>query len=229
MLIACLLALDKRAFGAGAVLGVAALVKFFPAVIAPALYRRWGWRLPTAMLGVIALLYLPYLSVGRQVLGFLPAYLEDEGLTSGAGFFLVGALGTVLPLASWAARAYLLAGAALLGALAAAAVVRRDAKVSLGWALVLLAAFTVWVSPHLPWYFTWALPFVCFKPSWALIYLSAAAPLLYEKLWEPGFVPLQAALYGPFALILALELWLGRDRPPSEFLDDGSLESRHAG
>ena len=45
----------------GALLACAALIKFFPVVLAPALYRRWGWRMPAAFAATFALAYVPYL------------------------------------------------------------------------------------------------------------------------------------------------------------------------
>jgi MFS family permease len=229
MMLACLAAEIRRPLGAGALLGAAALVKFFPAVIAPALYRRWGWRFPAALLAIAVVLYLPYLGVGRQVLGFLPGYLEDEGLTSGSGFFALRALAAAFPLPPWSVLAYAVLGLAVLGGLAWSVTMRRSPTVSMGGALMLLAAFTILMSPHLAWYFTWVIPFLCLRPSWALIYLSAAAPLLYDIVWSPGALPLQAALYVPCALIFALETWRRFRHPPLELSDDRSLGTRHAG
>jgi len=230
MVLACLMAERKHPFAAGVLLGGATLVKFFPLVIAPALYRRWGWRMPAALFAVVILLYLPYLGVGWHVLGFLPGYAQDEGLTTGNGFFLLSALNSVLPLPPWATAAYVIPACAVLTSLAWAVLMRRHpAVLSMTAALVLLAVFTLLLSPHLAWYFTWIIPFLCFKPSWALIYLSATAPLLYKVIWTPGTVPLHAALYLPFAIILAIEMRLGSRRPPLESLDDGSLGSRRAG
>jgi hypothetical protein len=229
MLLACLAARGNRPAGAGVLLGAAALVKFFPLVIAPALYRRWGWRLPAALAATVAVLYLPYLGVGRQVFGFLPGYIREEGLASGSGFFLLNALSAAFPLPTWGTAAYLAGGAVLLAGLAWIVVMRPDPAVSLTGALLLLAVFTLWMSPHLAWYFTWCLPFLCFKPSWALIYLSVAAPLLYDIIWSPGALPLHAALYVPCALIFAAESWWRSRRPPVELSNDRPIGTRPAG
>jgi hypothetical protein len=227
MVLACWMAELKRPLVAGALLGGAALIKFFPLAIAPALYRRWGWRLPAALSGVILLLYLPYLGVGRQVLGFLPGYVQDEGLADGSGFFLLRALNGIAPLPAWAGTVYLAAGAAILAGLAGAIVMRRHPlEVALAPALLLITVFTVVVSPHLAWYFTWVIPLLCFRPSWAVMYLSAAAPLLYDYVWSPGDLPLHAALYAPFAVLAVLEWRSAFRRQPLEFTDDGSLRSR---
>jgi hypothetical protein len=227
MALACLGAERRRPLTAGALLGAATLVKFFPAVIAPALYRRWGWRLPAAMVAVMGLAYLPYLGVGRRVLGFLPAYTQVEGLRDGSGYFVLNALSSLAPLPWWSAAAYLGAGAVILGLIAVRVVMRRHPEmVSLSGALFLMAVFTLILSPHLPWYFTWVVPFLCFTPSWALLYLSAAAPLLYDNLWSPGELKLHAAVYVPFFALVLAETWRGSRKPALEFLDDGRLRPR---
>ncbi|MDQ3830083.1 MAG: DUF2029 domain-containing protein, partial [Candidatus Tectomicrobia bacterium] len=109
----------------GALLACAALVKFFPAVLAPALYRRRGWRMPAAFVATFALAYLPYLSVGlRRVVGFLPDYTNEEGLQNGVRFFILTLarkiFGEGLP--SWA---YVIFAMAVLAALAVWALRRR--------------------------------------------------------------------------------------------------------
>jgi hypothetical protein len=230
MLLACLLAERRRAFGAGLVLGLATLVKFFPLAILPALCRRRDWRTPAAALAVIVALYIPFLGVGAQVLGFLPGYVEQEGLAAGEGFFALEAMQAMLPgsLPHWTPFAYALAAVVVLAALALAATRRPGSEVSLGWAAVLLAAFTVILSPHLAWYFTWVIPLLAFRMSWAWIYLSIAAPLLYRQVWEPAPLVLHAVLYLPFAAILLLELTLGRRRPATESLHERSTLPRHA-
>jgi len=226
MLLACVIAERRRPLIAGGILGAAALIKFFPLAILPALYRRWDWRLPLGVAIVAIGLYLPFLGVGRQVLGFLPGYVQQEGLATGEGIFLIEALRALVPLPSWATLAYFLAAAAVLGSIALAVVFRQTVKQSMTSALWLLAALTLFVSPHLPWYFTWVLPFLCFRRSWALIYLSVISPLLYQEVWEPEPLVLHATLYLPFAVILLIEFALGR--PAMEPLNDGSIAPRHA-
>jgi alpha-1,6-mannosyltransferase len=230
MLLACLLADRRQLFLAGLVLGAGALVKFFPAVAAPALYRRGDWRLPVALLVAVMALYLPYLSAGRAMLGFLPSYVQEEGLSSGNGFFLLGALGSIARVPSWGSAAYVIVGLSVLAGAALVIIWRRNAaSVPMKSVLLLLVLFTVLVSPHFAWYFTWLVPLLCFTPSWALIYLTGASPLLYGKIWSPDSLLLDAALYLPFILILSVEgtrllrganLGVFNDRP---------LDPKHAG
>ncbi|HYM04847.1 MAG TPA: glycosyltransferase 87 family protein, partial [Stellaceae bacterium] len=97
----------------GIALACAALVKFFPAVIFPALYRRWDWKMPLAAVAAVILAYLPFLSAGPAIFGFLPGYVAEEGLDSGAGFFLWNLVKTVVPIAAIGVLPYLVVAAAV--------------------------------------------------------------------------------------------------------------------
>jgi hypothetical protein len=228
MMLACLAAQRQRPVQTGALLGAAALVKFFPVAILPALYRRWDWRLPLAAAVVAAALYLPFIAVGWQVLGFLPGYLRQEGLASGDGFFLVELLHAGFPAPAWAGVAYVAAGMAVLGAAALRVVFRPQPAPSMSSALWLLAGVTLFISPHLAWYFTWVIPFLCFRIWWSLIYLTVVAPLLYQNLWTMDAVYWHAAIYLPFAAILCIELTQGPRRPGTEPSNDRSFAPRNA-
>ena len=74
-------------------LAAATLTKFLPAVVLPAFWRPRDWRLPVAFAATLVVLYLPYVSVGWQVLGFLAGYVSEEGFASGHGVFLLELLG----------------------------------------------------------------------------------------------------------------------------------------
>jgi alpha-1,6-mannosyltransferase len=79
--------LQGRPRGAMAWLGAATLVKLYPIVLFPAFLRR---RIVGPLLllgGIVVAGYLPYLSVGRGVFGFLPEYAKEEGIDSGVRFF----------------------------------------------------------------------------------------------------------------------------------------------
>src|SRR5207244_8990520 len=56
----------------------------------PAIYKRWDKKLPIAFTITLVVCYLPYvLGAGTGVLGFLPQYAEEEGLQSGARYYLL--------------------------------------------------------------------------------------------------------------------------------------------
>src|SRR3989440_9566202 len=81
----------------GISLGLATLAKLFPIVLFPALYKRWGWKMPVALAATIVVGYLPYLGVGPLgVLGFIPGYAQERGIVSGEQFFILRLLDSLL-------------------------------------------------------------------------------------------------------------------------------------
>lgn len=187
---------------AGAVLAAATLIKFLPAVVAPALWRWRDGRFLAAFVAVAVAGYLPYIGVGRNVLGFLPGYVGEERFASGGGFW---ALDFVRPLVAVPAAVYFVLAATIMAALAWNALRRPPGiDASLGWAMALATATTILASPHYPWYFVWLVALCAIVPWWPALWPSLTAFLLY---WHPktGYVPLwvQFTIYGGF-LILAL-------------------------
>jgi alpha-1,6-mannosyltransferase len=200
----------QAAWLTGSALAAAALVKFFPAVLFPALYRRWDWKMPLAAAATVVIAYLPFIGAGSAVLGFLPGYLHEEGLQSGAGFFLWNLATSVAPLEHVGPAPYLALAAAALLVLAVHGLLAAEDRY-LASALTLAVAATVLLSPHYPWYFAWLVPLVALTPRLSVLYLTVACPLLY---FVPGGgelegarMPLEWAIYGPFAALVALELW----------------------
>jgi alpha-1,6-mannosyltransferase len=194
----------------GVALGCAALVKFFPVVILPALYRRWDWRLPGAASTTFVLGYVPYLSVGLGVFGFIGGYVAEEGLASGRGFYLWELLRHVAPWLGTSDLPYVVFAFAVLAALALYAVLSRNGgDDDIAWAAILAFSFLVLLSPHYAWYFCWAIPFLCFVPRFSLQYLTVASVLLY--LLEAGpdlsgpWLPVETIMYAPFALLALIE------------------------
>ena len=195
---------------AGALLGGAILTKFLPVVVAPALWRRWGWKFPVSAAAVIIAGYACYAGVGWRVFGFLPDYTQEEGLRQGSGFWLVSALAHLAPhsapLPASVLVLYLAAAAGALAFLAHGIVFRGDARetpVMLGGNVALLAAGTVAaMSPHYPWYYAWlALP-SCLRVWPSVIWLSAAPLILYSDPWHDEIL-IPTAVFLP-AAILAL-------------------------
>jgi hypothetical protein len=203
----------EAAWLTGAALAAAALVKFFPAVIFPALYRRWDWKMPLAAAATVIIAYLPFIGAGSAVLGFLPGYLREEGLQSGTGFFLWNLVRSVAPLEHVGPTLYLALAAAALLVLAVRSLFTSEGRY-LASAMALAVAAMVLLSPHYPWYFAWIVPFICFTPRPSVLYLTVACPLLY---FVPGGADPEGArmrfewaIYGPFAALVVLELWRQR-------------------
>jgi alpha-1,6-mannosyltransferase len=204
MTLAMLAAERGRQGMAGMALALATCAKFFPLVIAPALWRRWEWRMPATLAVTGAALYAPYLSVGREVFGFLGGYADEGGLRTGEGF-LLSAIFREAGLTDAAVPLFAGCALALLGALACRAMFRsRPERLDIRAAFALATTFTVLISPHHAWYFLWLLPFLCLCPSPAVLYLTLAAPALYRVGWPPSLLG-AALLYVPFALLLAIE------------------------
>lgn len=194
---------------AGGILAAAMLIKFLPVVVAPAFARgRPLWR--PALVGaiVLILLYLPYLSAGWRVMGFLPAYGNEEGYDDGSGYWLLAGLAHLGPLPPAAGKIYAVcaivayAGIALWIARGRAVSGTADV-IALCRDVAILAAFaTAAANPHYAWYYAWlSLPCVL-APTAPVVWLSAAPVLFYvdpfnERFFWPGLV------FGP-AVLLAL-------------------------
>jgi alpha-1,6-mannosyltransferase len=203
----------QAAWLTGSALAAAALVKFFPAVLFPALYRRWDWKAPAAAAATVLVAYLPFIGAGSTVLGFLPGYLQEEGLVNGSGFFLWNLLKNVAPLAHLGPALYLALAAAVLSGLAVHSLFTAEGRY-LASAMTLAVVAMVLLSPHYPWYFAWIVPLICFTPRASVLYLTIACPLLYFVPGGPdpegARMALEWAIYGPFAALVAFELWRRR-------------------
>jgi alpha-1,6-mannosyltransferase len=220
LLMLAFLAASRRApVWTGVALAAATLVKFYPAVAAPALYRRWDWRMPVAFAVTVVLLYTPYLTVGPAVFGFLSGYAAEEGLRSGDGIFLWSLLHAGFNFPEHAVQ-YFAPLAALMLLVAAVWLQFSDRWRKHGtWtaALGLASLFTLLVSPHDPWYFTWLVPFLCFRLTAAHVWLTGACTLMYV-LPHPTGPAVQSLLYLPFIVLLLLQFFLARPSNSPEIL-----------
>jgi alpha-1,6-mannosyltransferase len=210
-LLAAVLWARQRNFSAltGITLAGATLVKLFPALLFPTLYRRWDWKMPLAFLFTLAAAYVPYLSVGKGVIGFLPGYLQEEGLKTGWSIYVLNVIHRVVGENRVSLTAYLATAALVMLALAAWVVFRRGADQNwLQSAMVLAATFFVFLSPNYPWYFAWWLPLLVVIPYFPMLYVTVASFVLYEALlFENGPVlfRLKTLLYVPFGILVLSE------------------------
>lgn len=209
ILVALLLRQTGSPVLAGVALGLAVLMKLYPAVLLPAWWRRDDWRFPAATAATVGLGYLPYVAaLGAGALGFLPEYLaspEDHNI--GLRALLTYPFGFTSEVARGVAMAVLFA------ALAATVVIigRRAGQDSPGlWRASTLAVCSylllVPTAMH-PWYVVWVVPFLCVRPSPAWLWFSGAVTLSYMAyVVAPAPLPWWAWLleYGPlYALLLA--------------------------
>ena len=199
----------------GVALGLATLSKLFPIVLLPALYKRWGWKMPVALVVTIVAGYLPYIGVGPLgVLGFIPGYAQERGIVSGEQFFILGLADRLFDVQLPNALFLSFAGVVLL-ALALWCVFKRqdDDRDYLKRSLLLGTAFMVLLAPHFPWYFAWLILFLCFVPLVPVLYLTLSSFLLYLTwvYWADTQVfRIKALIFVPFFLFLALAIWRRR-------------------
>ncbi len=167
---------------AAAVLAVAALIKPPAALALAVTWHAWDWRAPAVAIGVAVALYLPYLSVGAGVLGFLPGYLGEERIATAEGFWVVASLATLFGPLPLAKPLYLALALGIVGALALRVALHPDRAPQamlerLCWTIF---AFVFLLSPDYPWYWLMLLPFVAllgFAPGWAA---TIACFVLYD-------------------------------------------------
>ena len=186
----------------------------------------------TTLATVCALSYLPYLSVGKLVFGFLFGYTQEEGIDSGARFFLLELVQSLRGLEHFPVAGYLLFSAAVLGGISlwswsnastesttsrapqfATLPTFLRAATFLSFALMLL------FSPHYPWYIVWLIPLFTLVPNLPLLaYLMSFFYLFTTALADPGpkMFLLNKMLYGAvllaFLLHLAIKRWSIKSR-----------------
>jgi hypothetical protein len=200
---------------AGTALAAATLVKFYPALLLPSLWRRRSRVMPAAFAAAIVLAYLPFIGVGWRVLGFLPGYAGEEGFnTTGGGFYWLDLLRHVPGLGGLTGQIYIAGAGAILLVLAVAIFCRPERLHSpFRAAAVLATAFLVLLSPHYPWYFAVLVIFACFFRSLALLWLTNACLLLYlvpvgsHILRSDYRLAIETMIYGPFAALALSEYW----------------------
>ena len=201
----------ERAVLTGFGLACATMVKFYPALLFPTLYRRWDWKMPAAFAATMIVSYAPYLGVGTGVIGFLPLYLREEGLTNGSRFYLAELLRTGLKIQWFGPTSCLVVVGLILATVAAFAFV-RSSKGQRGWlvgAAAIVTAALVVFSPHYPWYFAWVLAIFCALPYAPVLYLVTASPLLYVTLMDGSarmLLRINTLLYCSFVMFVLFDL-----------------------
>ena len=206
----------------GVFLALAVLTKMYPLVLFPALYlrhpidRRTGlpsrsldWRMPATMAIIAVISYGLYSSVGMGVFGFLGGYVQEEGMATGARYFLLD-LAQRLPGLHYLPAGVFLGFAAIVFGLLSLWAWRTASPEASGSenaayetqaqqlaphgraaflppALALAAALMLLFSPHYAWYVVWLLPFFTLLPNLpTLVYVMGFQYLYSTALGTPG-------------------------------------------
>jgi hypothetical protein len=177
-----------RPLSAAAAAALGALFKPFAVLVLPALWRPWNWKLPLVVALVVGASYVPYLSAGSGIFGFLLTYASEEGIDSGNAYWIVGVLRGVFGETGWWTTLYIGGALGILTALGLRAGFRRDRPLAVTIADInaLLLAFAFLLSPNYPWYFVMLVPFVALTgslPGWVLTIGGFA--LTDEATWDP--------------------------------------------
>ena len=217
LMLAIAAAAYKRQGLAGALLAAATLTKYFPILMVPALWRRFGWRLPVAFVGTAALLYLPYVvGAGGKVLGFLAKHLDNEGYGAGYGFHIIWVLRD-LNIVDLPVKAYLATSAVMLAALGLIALLKRAPDdINPAHMLAIATAFVWLTSPHYAWYFAWLVPLLVRQISPSVLIFTLLAVIMNgpgNATWATQTF-FYSVLFGGSALMITAELlWRWHARP----------------
>jgi hypothetical protein len=198
-----------REFATGALIGLAALVKLYPALLVlavvaamPARRGRALFRIGGAAAVVAGAGYLPHvLRVGTKVIGFLPGYLREEHYDGAGRYLVAGALRVPGGVAGGAS------GLALVAAVAWVWVRRPSAP---SGAAVIMGTLLLAVSPVQPWYAVTLLAFatLAVEPQWAAV-VAAGYPYFFAViLLHPQRVGIGQLAYGFAAAGLSVPVLL---------------------
>ena len=217
MVLALLFRFRRQPIWTGLFFGVAVLTKFYPIVLLPALYRRREWKMPVVFGAFCAALYLPYLSAGKLVFGFLGGYVQEEGMATGSRYFLLDFAQRLPGLHGLSNAVYLIFAALVLAGLAAWAWFTTCQDESqpahfLEPALALATAMMLLFSPHYPWYVAWLVPFLVLIRSLTVLTYTLGLFYLCTTALAVGYGPqqykLNEILYSAVLITFMIELVL---------------------
>jgi len=206
-------ALSGKALRGAALIALSALVKPYVAPVLAGIWRPWDLKMPPVVVAIAVLCYLPYLSVGSGVFGYLTkGYLTEEGINAGYELWLLALWRLVFGEHHGDVTVYMVLATLILLCSALAVAFRSDRSIetSLGSINVLLLLTLLLLSPNYPWYFLLVTPFVALcgsPPTWVV---SIAALMLSEQLDWDFYIPrivTKSVLFGGLLLAWALAAW----------------------
>lgn len=216
MLLGLWIALTGHALRGAVVIAFSVLVKPYVAPVLAGIWRPWDLKMPLVVIAALALCYLPYLSVGSGVLGFLTkGYLMEEGISAGNDLWLLSLWRLVFGEHQGDVTAYAVLAALVL--LFRGFSVARSPHRTIGARLadinMLLLVVLLLLSPNYPWYFLVITPLTALcgsAPTWVV---SIGALLLSEQLDWDFYIPrmvTKSILFGGLMLAWVLTAWKTR-------------------
>ncbi len=220
ILVSVLLIGGRRQLLGGVALGAAIAVKLLPVLLLPALIRRRPMRLLLGTVASFVAAYLPYVLVsGREVIGFLPGYLDEEGYSEAEGsrFALLRLL---LP-DSWEGIETL---AAIVVLAITALLVLWRVNPDRPWtaAATMFGVALLVATPSYPWYALLLIPLAALAGRWEWLAVAVASTVVYlegampDGGWDEPLAIAQLS-YGAAGLIVAVatvvRFWLARSAP----------------
>jgi hypothetical protein len=204
--------IDKKILGVVS-LACATAAKIYPALLLPTFINK-GDRIKSLsiFLSCVLLFYLPYLSAGKKMLGFLPIYFKDpfESFNLGLKYFLMHMIHGL---------DYFLLTKIFMGIIFAAGLIfffkHKEKEEVLKYSFVLISLQLIFMPAALhPWYVVWLIPLLAFYPSPAWLVFSCTVVFSYlkygsaESILPPWVLYLE---YIPLFLLLLLDyLWRQR-------------------
>ena len=213
MLLGLWIALTGHALRGAVVIALSALVKPIAAPVLAGIWRPWDLKMPLVVIAAAALCYLPYLSVGWGVLGFLTkGYLTEEGISAGNDLWLLWLWRLAFGEHRGDVIAYVVLAALVLvfKGLSVARCSHHTIASRLADINMLLLIALLMFSPNYPWYFLVITPFAALcgsVPTWVA---SIGALLLSEQLDWDFYIPrmvTKSILFGGLLLAWAFTAW----------------------
>ena len=210
MLLGIWIALTGHALRGAVVIALSVLVKPLAAPVFAGIWRPWDIKMPLAVIAVVALCYLPYLSVHWGVFGFLTqGYLTEEGIRAGNDLWLLSLWRMVFGEHQGDVVAYVVVAALVLLFKGFSVTRRSDRTIAptLADINMLLLLALLFISPNYPWYFLAIMPFVALCGSLPTWVVSIGALFLSEQLDWDFYIPrmvTKSILFGGLLLAWAL-------------------------
>ena len=204
---------QRRPIATGTFIGLAFLIKLYPIILLPALFRRGEYRMVAVVAALTASAYACYASVGMRVFGFLGGYVKEEGIETGDRYFLLEQTHRISGMQTLPTAAYLAFCAIVLSgivlwcwrtccqkSLSAECYAQTrffglpDRADFLLPAFALSLVFMLLFSPHYPWYIAWLVPFFTLVPGLTIFTYIGAVFYLCTTALAVGYGPKQFRL-----------------------------------